>query len=342
MKHSDIIAAALFALLGVSQGHAGMLQDVPTHGTPTLQDREAQSRTLGELQFVPNFVLLDEEEGRKRLSKIALDLPPGDWPLSARTLSKAGNVIVAAKSPAHRLTIDFERDGAGEKRVIVRAFDQAGQPVRLEDHQWAMFDLESKAPLPFQPAPSDQSVSVNVLLDRSGSIAGNMDTLLTSTRRFLESLPGQVVCKVSSFAGDVQTYTPGYVGCKTAAVTVPNIQARGGTALYPALLNAYRDMASLKTAGSILIVITDGIDSTGLSRAAVAAEKTVPTFVFWIGGWDKASMEGLAEYQAILTTPTPSQSQLVQWMNTVLGQVSETLRMQHTFVIETPAQAEGG
>jgi cobalamin biosynthesis protein CobT len=108
------------------------------------------------------------------------------------------------------------------------------------------------------------NTTVQILLDRSGSMHHSMDLACRSTLAIaaaLDDIPGLTVA-ASAFPGrnnDVEPMTFMNESVRSTAARYPAIHASGGTPLLPALMWSAHQLLAQKEERKILLVITDGM-----------------------------------------------------------------------------------
>ena len=149
-----------------------------------------------------------------------------------------------------------------------------------------------------QQAPP--KIGIALLLDRSGSMAGNMRNVKTAAQNFLNALPNSAMCAVGSFNSELTYAHTNYQSCARGGFGFETIEASGGTDIFKALNSAYTDLSGSNFAGhqKAVIVITDGYtmkDET-LKAKLIAKKKDILTFVYFIGGNKKDDLEELTDH----------------------------------------------
>ncbi|MCG7870521.1 MAG: VWA domain-containing protein [Candidatus Thiodiazotropha lotti] len=149
-------------------------------------------------------------------------------------------------------------------------------------------------------AQSTQKIAIALRLDRSGSMAGNIETVKKTAQEFLNILPSTAECGVASFDTQVTFTQKNYQSCNGGGFGIETIEAGGGTDIYTALKLAYSDLSQSYFDGfqKAVIVITDGytMSDPALKQELLGLKKDILTFVYFIGGDKKDDLEELTDH----------------------------------------------
>lgn len=159
----------------------------------------------------------------------------------------------------------------------------------------------------FEPVPIGESgapMHFTLLLDRSGSMSGEMDAVLALTAEFLEALPVNAQCMVASFNDELTVHTGGASQPCGAAAAPRALSAGGGTDIYSPLGDAFARYAGPPYAAGqrAVIIVTDGADTAhgdtaGEVRAGLLAAKgDTRVIVAWLGSHTGEYLADLADY----------------------------------------------
>lgn len=180
------------------------------------------------------------------------------------------------------------------------ALDLKPQEIVLRDN-----DIEQEI-LDF--TRTDAPLRVAVLVDHSGSMGGKMADTVEALMGFLRRLePGDQV-KLMGFNHSVTSYTPFTDRHDMVANFAQGIQAEGGTALYDALLYAYRQLEPYELARErrVIFLLTDGKDRESRTTAEPALElvRAGGVTVFALGQGEALRDEDLREVILDITRTT--------------------------------------
>jgi Ca-activated chloride channel family protein len=121
---------------------------------------------------------------------------------------------------------------------------------------------------------SEAPLRVAVLLDHSGSMGNKMGETIDALVEFLQRLEPEDQVKLMGFNHSVTSYTPFTTQHAMVGRLAQGIQAEGGTALYDALLYAYRQLEPFDMARErrVIFLLTDGKDRESRTSAEPALE----------------------------------------------------------------------
>lgn len=318
-------------------GQLVCVEDVQTESN-TVQKEEIHTTTTGEIRLGWDYDRMSSGEVKAALRGFKGTLPPGNWPLGARAGDHNAGVLVFAKEPAADISIEFLQDGGGEATLLINAYDTVGNQIRLNSDQFAVFDFEEN-PLPFATSAPTYSMAVKTMLDVSGSMGSSLKGISSAVRKFLGGLPNHVGCSVSTFSHEVRDLTGGFVPCPEASGMIPKLRAGGGTDLYGTTVDGYRELAQINAPGTLLLLVTDGYNGSGIPKSDVIAAKSSPTFALWVSGYNPDGLSGVADFEAIVTDNNATDDQIEAWIEKALDQVGTAIVLQHTLVIQKPAHA---
>ncbi|WP_159981361.1 vWA domain-containing protein [Roseobacter cerasinus] len=308
--------------------------DLVIEGIPT--------QFVGEVLLGDNFERMSRSQAAAALREFKGPLPPGEWPKSARAVDHNARVIVMAAAPATDIQIGFLKKSSNTVQVIVTAYDADGNELRLGPDDFAVFDFDEQAPIPFSMDVAKHSLALKVAVDTSGSMQGRLDATMRPLKAFLRRLPDHVGCSIASFSHVVTEHTNGYVRCAQAVATLPALKAGGGTDLHGTMMRSYAQLKAEDATGSLLLVMTDGYDGSNIPKSQVAAAKVGSTFVLWTDNWKKNALSGIADFEAVAMTDQVGSANLDAWMDSILSQIEDAIAFQHTLTVTLPAQnAEG-
>lgn len=270
--------------------------------------------TLGQVEYRIDWTSQHDSLRQKEIRDAALSLADGR-PANVFAFDEAAGLIVAAADPVAAITLAGVHERSAGARDILATFHDAGHHVIAPDQDdIAVFELGDHARLAFDYAPmippERVELPVDLLLDNSASMSGQMHHVLASADAFVQALPDFTGCRIRTFNSTIQDLTPVTsepLSCPDTGWYLGNrgIEAAGGTALYQAILEslARGDGAADSTAiAQLSIVVTDGMDTaskvtlTELLAAKRAAPKS-KVLVFWIGTSGSDALHGVADFE---------------------------------------------
>lgn len=277
----------------------------------TIHSPDEDVATLGKVDFIIDLAAEHDSLFELKIRRAELKLKDGRKS-SAFGYSQDAGIIVVGAAPITHITVT----GSKEKNVFVIFYNAKNEVIAPRSKDIRAFDLDFK-PIKFkyEPAqpPGTISINVSVLLDHSGSMTGNMTTVMDATRTFLNILPKFAKCSLYAFSSQVDHLGGGTKPCPDSldALATP-IPAEGATALYAALDTAMRDHPT-QTGGAphLVIVVTDGGDTQGVSGGlpgliALKAQSNAKVLVFWAGSSFPQALAGLADFETSSTSAIKS------------------------------------
>lgn len=246
---------------------------------PTLDVSEVQIKTVSKFGMV-------DANGIKILSGFDIDQP--------------NNVIVAFSGGSSEI---IQTSGTPSELNIVASFrDSSGKFVSPPADSVAVYSMSGEK-LCFDYKTVQQAppkISIALLLDRSGSMEGNMEVVKSTANNFLNSLPSHALCAVGSFNTSFAYGHKSYQQCNAGGFGFENIEASGGTDIFRVLNSAYSDLSGSFFNGyqKAAIVITDGytINDAKVKAELLANKNGILTFVYFIGGNHKDELEDITDH----------------------------------------------
>ena len=210
--------------------------------------------------------------------------PPYRWIVSRTTGASLAHVRVVATDSAG-LTGDDEVLVAGTPGLSFSAEvpavslnvsvldDRGGFALDLQSHEIVLRDNEVEQEV-LDFTRSEAPLRIAVLLDHSGSMGNKMADTIEALVEFLGRLEPEDQVKLMGFNHRVTSYTPFTSQHEMVANFAQGIQAEGGTALYDALLYAYRQLEPYELARErrVIFLLTDGKDRESRMSAEPALE----------------------------------------------------------------------
>ena len=134
----------------------------------------------------------------------------------------------------------------------------------------------------FEKEKEKQSLGIALVIDRSGSMGGEkMELAKTAARGAVELLTPRDLVGVIAFDHQSYVICPMQTPSSRVDAEIATIQAGGGTAIYPAMVDAYDQLSKAVTKIKHVILLTDGVSSPGdfegITRQMLNAQITVST-----------------------------------------------------------------
>jgi uncharacterized protein YegL len=234
------------------------------------------------------------------VSKFGMTDANGIKIVSGFDIDQSNNIIVAFSGGTSEV---IQTSGKPSQLNIVANFkDEKGQFVSPPPDSVAVYSLSGEK-LCFdyktvQQAPPN--IGLALLLDRSGSMAGNMEAVKSTANSFLNSLPPHALCAVGSFNSDLTFGHKNYQQCNSGGFGFENIEASGGTDIFKALSGVYSNLSGNYFNGyqKAAIIITDGytVNDANVKAELLAKKNGILTFVYFIGGNHKDDLEGITDH----------------------------------------------
>lgn len=236
----------------------------------------------------------------KTVSKFGMVDANGIKIVSGFDIDQSNSVIIAFSGGTSEI---IKASGDLSNLNIVASFkDASGRFVSPPADSIAIYSLSGEN-LCFEYKTVQQmppNIGIALLLDRSGSMAGNMDAVKSTANSFLNSLPSNALCAVGSFNSELSYGHKNYQQCNQGGFGFDDIEASGGTDIFKALNSTYSDLSGsyFNNYQKAVIVITDGytINNEKLKAALLAKKNGILTFVYFIGGNHKDDLEGITDH----------------------------------------------
>ncbi|MGH1470838.1 MAG: VWA domain-containing protein [Cellvibrionaceae bacterium] len=256
----------------------------------------------------------------ERSISLRLKTDPALGPSKAliRTVSKFGMVDAKGITITSGFDIDLDNNlivgfsggtteiikVAGDPKAleIIASFkDEGGNFINPPSDSVALYTLGGeKLCFDYKTINKDPKIAMTLLLDRSGSMSGNIEEVKSTAQNFLKLLPKNAACAVASFNSDFFYAHKNYQACGGGGFGFENITSSGGTDIYNALSGAYENMAQKGFDGfqKAVIIVTDGytLSDAKKKQALLTKKNETLTFVYFIGGDKKDDLIGLTDH----------------------------------------------
>lgn len=227
----------------------------------------------------------------------SLHLSVGGQPVQAFVPVAEGNMLVASSRYGAVLSVTHIEPTAAGLNIFTEARDARGRTIRLHPEEVGLFTWKG-APVCFalqDVEEVDTRLLFDILIDRSGSMGPHMSMVKEAVARFFDHLPANARCRVTSFNEAYRRHTPTYGPCTAQAQGLERLTAQGNTDIFGALAGVYDDHQVAGQHQRAVVVVTDGVGRSPLTKATVAAKKNAVTFVYWLGDYDEHRLTGLAD-----------------------------------------------
>ncbi|GAB1256170.1 hypothetical protein NBRC116494_06720 [Aurantivibrio plasticivorans] len=307
-KH--FILALPFVLAAHAQAIEIIEPQVHEFKSVSITSSDDQVATLGQVSFIVDFSAARDNLFELEIRREELKLKDGRNS-EVFAYDKDAGVIIAASAPVSHISIS----GKNGSDVLALFHNAKNEVIAPRPNDIRLFDLNFQ-PLDFSytPAltPSSMRMNVTILIDRSGSMAEAMPSVLTATRGFMANLPDFTRCRIFTFGADVQSLTPhdpAQLSACPQSLWVLNrpIHVGGGTALFSAIHQglAIKDTPK-STLPNLVIVLTDGINTQGspytlFDLADLKKQSNSKIMTFWAGAHNPAYLKGLADIESVST-----------------------------------------
>ena len=304
--------------------------------TPQAQSRGLKEPTL-EIDLAKQNMSRDElrieKKGLKVNGKVA----------NSYTFHKKANVVIAAAEPISHITLNSVKAVEGEQQEVMAVFQHDHKVLTPKPKDIGVFDLHTLEPLDFSTTTRLQGIPQNfvltVLLDASGSMAGvTMGMVKKAVKKFMEMMPSYAMCQLITFNTELQYITPAPAKCAAVGMEVEGVSAEGGTDIYRALEQTYREGNTLPYRHHVVIVFTDGISAPAtITKEMVAnAKGEIKTLVFWAGAYEKEALKDLVEVEV------QANSDLEKDLAAFFENTAESIDGQMVLTIERPVKITKG
>jgi len=286
---SVVIASEALAEIIIRQPETIGHFDVQKHN-------EAQFKSGFPFRVKPKVSQLGDVELRRHIDSLNLSTL-GGIRIEALDIDKGNNIVVGTTIPNASIAINIVEKSKKGRDIVVSVRNSSGSFSKVEKNQVGVFDLEGK-PLNFELLRISEStieVYFEVLLDRSGSMSSYIKDVVAAASEFMDLLPKNAKCRVTSFNHNFTSHSKGYAPCKADVHGLKGMEAGGGTLIYEPLLNSYEQLGKAGNKLKAVIVITDGMGQSKITKADVLKKKTAPTYLYWLGSYKEEQLEGIAD-----------------------------------------------
>ncbi|MDJ0922257.1 MAG: VWA domain-containing protein [Henriciella sp.] len=270
-------ASVLIGVLGLSASSDAqiLVSDLEPKGEVNLSLTPVEQFQQDLDLYGPQFGIVEHvsKTGDPRLNRSVTDTNAG-----LTFISRLGDLSVKR----------IEDSADGEPRYVLSLKDgRTSMPRRMRPNDIHLIDQNAND-VAFRLSPftnTNLPVSVVIMLDASGSMNGYMPQVVSAANALYDELPEHFRCEALAFESEHTWYGSPSLACNSRNVSIPAIQANGGTNLFTAMAAAYRRLNTrpddvIKT----LIVLTDGAPGDRSIRSEAQAQKgDVQTIFIWLG-----------------------------------------------------------
>ena len=224
----------------------------------------AQDSCTMTVTFVPTAAI--DYETDVTITSNAADSP------HSRTFTGAGEVLL----PAVKVDLKSVVCDSGQLKAFVQVWDETGTAITNLDADAFSLVIDGGNPTSPMGATTyhnnpifvDAPMSVAILMDHSGSVAGNpkwVEDMEAMAWGFVNDLEGTDEAEIIKFDGQPQVVQP-FTSDKAllfAAIEKDFVRFDGLTALYDAMYKALVDTRERDNSQRAIVIVTDGLDSDG-------------------------------------------------------------------------------
>lgn len=271
-----------------------------------IDNPDEQLTRLGKVSFVLDFASASDNLFRLKIRRHDFSLSDGRK-VAALAVREQEGLIIGAAEPVRQISIVGVESASGARVIRAIFYGPNNEIVSPERSDVAVFDLSfALQDISYQPVGGSHpgSMTVSLLLDNSGSMQGFQAEALSAAREFLDSLPEFTRCHVFVFSDDVERLTidpaPSCPSSRDALLRVR--PAGGGTALMDALEAGFSASNAASELPSLVIAVTDGVNTVTPSLAINELEKlkgnsNAKSLVYWIGSHNPDHLKSIADQE---------------------------------------------
>lgn len=259
------------------------------------QHNDQQLSSVG-LKIKRDFSQVGGIEVKNHIKALSLSAPNGIR-IRSFDLDKVNNIVVGTTSPHSTVDINLVRDGNQGKEIVILIRNPDGSVKATDKNDVGVFDLNGipqKFTIKSFPA-SNVKVRFDILVDRSGSMAHVIAKVRTAITLLMDRLPKKARCRVTSFNDTYVRHSKNYQPCMSRLHKINTIKAGGDTDIYQPLFDTYTELERLKDELTAVVIITDGVGSSNISREKMMRRKSSPTYVYWLGDYEEKRLKGIAD-----------------------------------------------
>ena len=294
-KRNSFISVLMLSICFSSQADALTIEQPSTTGKLSISEHnESQFKNGFSLKMKPVVSGMLDEELRSHIRSLDLQTI-GGFEIKAFDLSKANNLVIGTSEDNTSVEISIVNETDGEVLVVFR--DKEGRFKKASINNIGVFSIEGEK-IGFIRKPLSKASThayFNILLDRSGSMSSVIGDVGKIASEFMDALPENARCRVTSFNEKAKNHTSNYTACKASLHGLDGMKAGGGTNIFDPMLKAYESLGKKGNHLKAVIVVTDGVGQSNISKHKVLKAKTAPTHVFWLGNHDEQRLTGIAD-----------------------------------------------
>jgi VWFA-related protein len=192
-----------------------------------------------------------------------------------------GVMAVASVCAGARLAGQVFQAVADRVPIYVTVADRSGRLVtHLDQGQFEAFDNDKPAPI-VGFSDDEMPITMALMVDVSGTMSGQFDRVRAAARHVIDVLPPSDRLRIGSF-GDEVAISPWLTADKAILrrIVDEELWVSNETRLWTGLRSA---MQSLKDEPGrrVVLALTDGVDSCGCPKPAVATEAVAGEFILY-------------------------------------------------------------
>lgn len=202
------------------------------------------------------------------------------------------------KSDSQYIEIVNRIDSSGTPSFVITGQDASGHAVPIKEGD---IRVEAKdgsfVPITFETMEQAKApVLVSVLMDMSGSMAGQEKRVATITNGLFKRLASHMYCQAITFGSSRTVYGGPEAAC--SRVKVPKLTAGGNTPVFGTLEDTLTQTRRLKGVQQIVLVITDGEPTDNPSATLKTLGESTHIVFFWVGSSDGSRAQAQFEFIA--------------------------------------------
>jgi len=239
---------------------------------------------------------IGDVEVRKRLEAMSLSTGAGVR-VHSFDFDKANDLVIGTSTPGTSVEINLVRNQGRGQDIVVLIRGKDGKFKEIRKSEIGVFSLDGqKKDFSVKPFSfSSIEAYFDILLDRSGSMSGFIDDVQGASADLMNKLPGNAKCRVTSFNNKFKRHSTDFLPCSPNLHKLNSLKAGGGTKIFEPLLESYSELAALTGKLTAVVVITDGVGHSKISKDRITKSKSAPTYVYWLGNYKEDRLRGIAD-----------------------------------------------
>jgi VWFA-related protein len=237
-------------------------------------------------------------------------------------------------------------DDSSLVQFLAKVVDENGRPLRLNESSFSVTSAGQGIPVTGVQTVTDAAVGISALLviDTSGSMAGTpLVDARNAAAQYIQSLQPNDEVGVAAFSTATNVIAEFGSDFAAAEAQLANLTAVGDTALFAAVNDSANTMAARPAARRVVILISDGEDTSSSVGREAALEAAVasgtPFYVVGLGPTiDTAFLQAVADATGGAFFAAPSSDQLAA----LFEEIAELLRSEYVVTVDFAGTGLGG